>query len=171
MDYLFPDPKNFIGCKHIRKEEYGVFHRCADCRYHFCYDETKYSHPDQYKDCEHSVKDDIFGDLTCFRCGLRFTSIFSTCEHRRKKRFFDYTRISIVVLIVIITSSTATQNTDILANTKIVNTQTRGWLITNSYAYGVDSDLPDLPPYHSQKKKDPSVNIPIWKKITEPYSV
>ena len=84
------DPRNFIGCKHIRKEKYGVFHRCADCKYHFCYDETKYSHPDQYKDCEHLVKDDIFGDLTCFRCGLRFTSIFSTCEHHRKKRFFDY---------------------------------------------------------------------------------
>ena len=84
------DPKNFIGCNHTRKEKYGDFHRCADCKYHFCFDETKYSHPDQYKDCKHLVKDDIFGDLTCLRCGLRFTSIFSTCEHRRKKRFFDY---------------------------------------------------------------------------------
>ena len=84
------DPRNFIGCKHTRKEKYGDFHRCADCKYHFCFDDTKYSHPDQYKDCEHPVKYDIFGDLTCLRCGLRFTSIFSTCEHRRKKRFFDY---------------------------------------------------------------------------------
>ena len=81
---------NFINCNHTRKEEYGSFHRCADCKYHFCYDEEKYSHLDQYKDCKHLVKDDIFGKLTCFRCGLRFSSIFSTCEHRRKKRFFDY---------------------------------------------------------------------------------
>ena len=84
------DPRNFIGCNHTRKEKYGVFHRCADCKYHFCYDDEKYSHPDQYKDCEHLVKDDIFSKLTCLRCGLRFGSIFSTCEHRRKKRFFDY---------------------------------------------------------------------------------
>ena len=87
---MYTDPKNFIGCKHNRKKKYGIFHRCADCRYHFCYDDTKYSHPNQYKDCEHLEKGDIFGDLTCLRCGLRFTKIFSTCEHRRKKRFFDY---------------------------------------------------------------------------------
>ena len=87
---MYIDPKNFIGCKHNRKERYGIFHRCADCKYHFCYNETKYSHPNQYKDCEHLVKGDIFGDLTCLQCGLRFTSISSTCEHRRKKRFFDY---------------------------------------------------------------------------------
>ena len=84
------DPKNFINCNHTRKEEYGKFHRCADCKYHFCYDDKKYSHPDQYKDCKHIRKDDIFGEIACFRCGLRFDSIFSTCEHRRKKRFFDY---------------------------------------------------------------------------------
>lgn len=87
---MYVDPKNFIGCKHNRKKKYGIFHRCADCRYHFCYDDTKYSHPNQYKDCGHLEKGDIFGDLTCLRCGLRFTKIFSTCEHRRKKRFFDY---------------------------------------------------------------------------------
>ena len=90
MSYLFPDPDNFIGCKHTRKEEYGFLHRCADCRYHFCYGDKKYSHPDQYKDCEHTNKDDIFGEIACLRCGLRFGSIFSTCKHRRKKRFFDY---------------------------------------------------------------------------------
>ena len=44
------DPRQFINCSHTRKEKYGIFHRCADCKYHFCYDETKYSHPDQYKD-------------------------------------------------------------------------------------------------------------------------
>ena len=87
---MYIDPKNFIGCKHNRKEKYGIFNRCADCKYHFCYDDTKYSHPNQYKDCKHPEKGDIFGDLTCLRCGLRFTKIFSTCEHRRKKRFFDY---------------------------------------------------------------------------------
>ena len=80
---MYTDPKN-------RKEKYGIFHRCADCKYHFCYDDTKYSHPNQYRDCNHLEKGDIFGDLTCLRYGLRFTKIFSTCEHRRKKRFFDY---------------------------------------------------------------------------------
>ena len=90
LSYLFPDPDGFMNCKHTRKEEYGEFHRCADCRYHFCNDDLKYSHPDQYKNCEHLRKDDVFGKLTCFRCGLRFGTVFSTCEHRRKKRFFDY---------------------------------------------------------------------------------
>lgn len=82
-DYEF-----YGNCKHTRKEKSGDFHRCADCGYHFCCDVQKYSHPDQYKDCEHPVKDDIFEELTCLRCGLRFG--FSECEHRRKKRFFDY---------------------------------------------------------------------------------
>ena len=83
------DPKNFINYNHTRKEEYGEF----------CYDDKKYSHPDRYKDCEHIRKDDIFGEIACFRCGLRFGSIFSTCEHRRKKRFLT-TRIFIAVQIV-----------------------------------------------------------------------
>ena len=90
LRFLLPDPKNFMNCKHTHKEKYGHFHRCADCKYHFCYDDQKYSHPDQYKDCKHSVKDDLFGELTCFRCGLRFGRVFSECEHRRKERFFDY---------------------------------------------------------------------------------
>ena len=142
---MYTDPKNFIGCKHNRKEKYGIFHRCADCKYHFCFDDTKYSHPNQYKDCNHLEKDDIFGDLTCLRCGLRFTKIFSTCEHR--------TQIFIVVPIVITTLSTATQNIDTPANTKIVNTQTKGWLITSSCAYVVGSSLRDHLPHHLFKKK------------------
>ena len=70
------------------------------------------------------------------------------------KRDSSTTRISIVVPIVITTSSTATQNIDTLANTKIVNTQTKGWLITSSCAYGVGSDLQDHLPYHLLKKNN-----------------
>ena len=84
------DDDEFSNCNHTRKMKCGDFHICEDCNYHFCYDDQKYSHPDQYKDCKHLVKGDIFGCLTCFRCGFRLTSIFSTCEHRRKKRFHDY---------------------------------------------------------------------------------
>ena len=141
-------PRNFIGCNHIRKEKYGVFHRCADCRYHFCYDDKKYSYPDQYKDCNHHVKDDIFGKLTCLRCGLQFGTIFSTCEHRRKKDS-SITQTFTVVQIVNITSLTVIQNTVTQVNTKTVYTQTKEWSITNLYVYGVDSGLPN----HPQKKK------------------
>ena len=63
------------------------------------------------------------------------------------------TRTCIVVPIVITTLSTATPNIDTLANTKIVNTRTKGWLITSSYAYVVGSDLQDHLPYHLLKKK------------------
>ena len=69
------------------------------------------------------------------------------------KRNSSTTRIFIVVLIVITTSLMETQNTDTLTNTKIVNTQTKGWLITSSYAYGVGSGLQDQLPHHLLKKK------------------
>ena len=68
------------------------------------------------------------------------------------KRDSSNTRIFIVVPIVITTSLMETQNTGTLANTKIVNTQTKGWSITSSYAYGVGSDLRDHLPYHLLKK-------------------
>ena len=83
------DDDNYSNCKHTHKVEYGEFHICDDCNYHFCYGDQKYSHPDQYKNCEHPVIDDVLGELTCHRCGLRFGTVFSKCEHRRKKRFFD----------------------------------------------------------------------------------
>ena len=51
----------FKNCNHVHKDKAVEFHRCADCGYHFAYDNLKYSHPDQYKDCEHSVKGDVFG--------------------------------------------------------------------------------------------------------------
>ena len=84
------DDDKYGNCKHTRKIKHGLFHRCEDCDYHFCYDDRKYSHPDQYENCDHPVIDDVLGELTCYRCGLRFGTVFSKCEHRRKKRFFDY---------------------------------------------------------------------------------
>lgn len=67
--YPIKDFELFGNCNHTRKEKkIGDLYRCADCGYHFCYDDQKYAHPDQYKDCEHLDKDDVFGKLTCLRC-------------------------------------------------------------------------------------------------------
>ena len=76
----------FSKCNHLEKKG-GV---CLNCGYNLCYGEKKYIHPDQFKNCNHPLKLEHNHELICYYCGLRFNHGFSNCEHRRKKRFMDY---------------------------------------------------------------------------------
>ena len=91
-----PKPENCkpTACDHRRKKRFGkskFIYCCADCGYHFVNGDSNYSHPNQYKGCRHLHKERINDQLTCLRCGLMFDNVLcGVCEHRHKKRFFDY---------------------------------------------------------------------------------
>ena len=76
----------FSKCNHFEKKG-GV---CLNCGYKLCYGEKKYIHPDQFKNCNHPLKLEHNHELICYHCGPWFNHEFSNCDHRRKKRFMDY---------------------------------------------------------------------------------
>ena len=135
---MYVDPKNFIGCKHNRKKNMGfsIAARIVGTTFVMMIQniptQTNTKTVDTYKK--------VISLMTSLASDVDSDSLKSLARVSIVvKRGSLTTRIFIVVLIVITTLSTATQNTGTLANTKIVNIRTKGWLITSSYAYVVGS--------------------------------